>query len=321
MGATRQRRITRTVLMAAAAALAVASLSACEPTYTVKDTEVSLAIPCGGTTNVDARWAFPENTTPTGMIWLQHGFARSNDNVADLMRRYAARGYVVVNPSFSGFGTCAINAAALHTAVASVIAGSPSPTSALQVSANAARSNLGLPALTLPTKIVLSGHSAGGAAMTAVGGALVSNPDPAVSSRLKGIVLLDPVENADNAMAANLPKLKALPVLTISGGNSSCNANSSGTNVLLPNRTGFAGVRLPSGCHCDAEADTTDVLCTLVCGTPQQKNKDALRDLAVDWANGMLKGAPVADVNPGGATYEKLLTAGTITTLTGTAPA
>lgn len=321
MGATRQRRITRTALMAAAGLLAVASLAACEPTYTVKDTEVSLAIPCSGTTNIDARWAFPDGVTPTGMIWLQHGFARSNDNVADLMRRYAARGYVVVNPSLSGFGTCAINAAATHTALASVIAGSPSPTSALQVSANAARANLGLPALTLPTKIVLSGHSAGGAAMTAVGGALVSNPDPAVSSRLKGIVLLDPVENADNAMAANLPKLKSLPVLTISGGNSSCNANSSGTNVLLPNRTGFAGVRLPSGCHCDAEADTTDILCTLVCGTPQQKNKDALRDLAVDWANGMLKGAPVADVYPGGETYQKLLTAGTITTLTGTAPA
>lgn len=321
MGATRQRRITRTALMAAAGLLAVASLAACEPTYTVKDTEVSLAIPCSGTTNIDARWAFPDGVTPTGMIWLQHGFARSNDNVADLMRRYAARGYVVVNPSLSGFGTCAINAAATHTALASVIAGSPSPTSALQVSANAARANLGLPALTLPTKIVLSGHSAGGAAMTAVGGALVSNPDPAVSSRLKGIVLLDPVENADNAMAANLPKLKSLPVLTISGGNSSCNANSSGTNVLLPNRTGFAGVRLPSGCHCDAEADTTDILCTLVCGTPQQKNKDALRDLAVDWANGMLKGAPVADVYPGGETYQELLTAGTITTLTGTAPA
>ena len=321
MGAMSGRRIVRTVVLAASVAVAVASLSACEPSYTVRDTEVTLAVPCGGTTNVDARWAFPEGVTPTGMIWLQHGFARSNDNVADLMRRYAARGYVVVNPSFAAFGTCAINAGVLHTAVASVIAGSPSPTSALQVSANAARSALGLPPLTLPTNIVLSGHSAGGAAMTAVGGALISNPDPAVSSRLKGIVLLDPVENADNAMAANLPKLKAVPVLTISGGNSSCNANGSGTNVLLPTRTGFAGVRLPSGCHCDAEADTTDALCTIVCGTPQQKNKDALRDLAVDWANGMLKGSPVAAVYPGGETYEKLLTAGTITALTGTAPA
>ncbi len=320
MGAARQRRITRTVLVAAAAACAVASLAACEPTYTVKDTEVSLAVPCGGTTNVDARWAFPEGVTPTGMVWLQHGFARSNDNMADLMRRYAARGYVVVNPSFGAFGSCAINAAALHAALASLIAGSASPTSALQVSADAARSALGLAPLTLPTNIVLSGHSAGAAAMTAVAGALASNPNPAVSSRLKGIVLLDPVENADNAMAANLPKLKALPVLTISGANSSCNANSSGTSVLLPTRTGFAGVRLPSGCHCDAEADTTDVLCTLVCGTPQQKNKDALRDLAVDWAHGMLKGTPVAAVLPGGATYETLLAAGTITTLTGTAP-
>jgi hypothetical protein len=177
-----------------------------------------------------------------------------------------------------------------------------------------------MPPLTLPTNIVLSGHSAGAAAMTAVGGSLVSNPNPAVSSRLKGLVLLDPVENADNAMAANLPKLKSLPVLTISAPNSTCNSNSSGTNVLLPTRTGFAGVRLPSGCHCDAEADTTNGLCTVLCGTPQQKNKDALRELAVDWANGMLKGAPIASVYPGGSAYETLLAAGTITTLTGTAP-
>jgi dienelactone hydrolase len=306
--------------MAAAAAVAVASLAACEPSYAVKDTEVNLAVPCGGTTNASTRWAFPEGVTPTGVIWLQHGFSRSNDNVADLMRRYAVRGYVVVNPSFGAFGSCALNSSALHTALASVIAGSESPTSALQVSADAARSALGMPPLTLPTNIVLSGHSAGAAAMTAVGGSLVSNPNPAVSSRLKGLVLLDPVENADNAMAANLPKLKSLPVLTISAPNSTCNSNSSGTNVLLPTRTGFAGVRLPSGCHCDAEADTTNGLCTVLCGTPQQKNKDALRELAVDWANGMLKGAPIASVYPGGSAYETLLAAGTITTLTGTAP-
>jgi hypothetical protein len=299
--------------------LAVAALTACEPTYAVKRTEVKLAIPCNGTTSVDADWAIPEGVTPTGFLWLQHGFARSNDNLVDLEKAYAARGWIVVSPTISGFGTCSINASVTHAGIASLLAGSTAGGSALEASYDAARTKLGLPAANLPSSFGLSGHSAGGAAMTVVGGAIASNPSSAVSSRLKGIVLLDPVENADNGMAANLPKLTGKKVFTISGGDSSCNANSSGTKALLPKRTGFAGVRLPSGCHCDAEAETTDGTCTLVCGTPKAANKSALKQLATDWMSDMLSGKTTASAYPGGEYYEKTKTAGTITTLTGTA--
>ena len=61
---------------------------------------------------------------------------------------------------------------------------------------------------------MLSGHSAGGALVTVVGGIVNSNPDANVRARLKGVMLLDPVENADNGMATNLPKLADKPVLT-----------------------------------------------------------------------------------------------------------
>jgi hypothetical protein len=300
-----------------AGAIAVASLTACEPSYGVKLAEVKLAVPCGGTTSVDAEWAIPEGVAPTGFVWLQHGFARSNDALIDLQKTYAARGWIVVSPTISAIGTCSINAAVLHQGIATLLAGSTAGGSALEASYDAARTKAALPAADLPSSFALSGHSAGGAAMTVVGGTLASNA--AVAPRLKGIVLLDPVENADNGMAANLTKLTSKTVLTISGGDSSCNSNSSGTKVLLPKRSGFAGVRLPSGCHCDAEADTTDGLCTLACGTPKAANKTALKQLASDWITDLFRAKANPTSYPGGEYYEKTKAAGTITTLTGTA--
>lgn len=297
----------------------MALLAACEPNYAVKRTEVNLAVPCNGTTNVNAEWSVPEGMTPTGFIWLQHGFARSNDALIDLQTKYTSRGWIVVSPTMAAFGTCAINAAVLHTAVTNLLVGSTGVGSALETSYDAARTKLGLPAANLPSDFALSGHSAGGAMVTVVGGNVAANASPAVKARLKGVVLLDPVENSDNGMAAGLPKLSGKPVLTISGGDSSCNANSSGTKVLLPKRTGFAGVRLPSGCHCDAEADSTDATCTIICGTPKAENKAALKQLAADWISDMLSGKTTASAYPGGEYYEKTKTAGTITTLTGTA--
>lgn len=305
--------------MVMGAAIVVGALAACEPTYDVKLTEVKLAVPCGGTTSVDAEWAIPEGVTPTGFVWLQHGFARSNDNLIDLQKAYAARGWIVVSPSLGAFGSCSINDAGMHSGIAALLAGSTAGGSALEASYDAARTKLGLAAANLPPNFGLSGHSAGGAAMTVVAGAIASNPSIAESSRLKGVVLLDPVENSDNGMAAALPKLTAKKVLTISGGDSSCNSNSSGTKVLLPKRAGFTGVRLPSGCHCDAEGETTDGTCTIVCGTPKAANKTALKQLATDWLSDMLAGKTTASAYPGGEYYEKTKAAGTITTLTGTA--
>ncbi len=301
------------------AAIVVTSLAACEPSYGVKVADVKLAIPCSGTTSVDAKWAIPDGVVPTGFVWLQHGFARSNAAVADLQKAYSARGWIVVSPNISGFGTCSINAAVLHTGIANLLAGSTAPGSALEASYDAARTKLGLGPADLPNSFALSGHSAGGALATVVGGTIAANPSSAVSSRLKGIVLLDPVENADNGMAANLPKLTGKRVYTISGGDSSCNSNSSGTKVFLPKRTGFAGVRLPSGCHCDAEGATTDGTCTLLCGTPKAANVAALKQLATDWLSDILRSKTTASAYPGGQYYEQTKAAGTITTLTGTA--
>ncbi len=312
-------KLRRSFALVVGLAVAVGLLAACEPNYEVKTTETNLAIPCGGTTNVNTIWAVPEGVTPTGFIWLNHGFARSNDAVFDLQKKYASRGWVVVSPTLAAFGGCAVNAAAMHTAIASLLVGSTGGGSALEASYDAARSALSLPAADLPSNFAISGHSAGGALATAVAGIVNTNADANVRARLKGVMLLDPVENTDNAMAVNLPKLADKPVLTIAAADGACNANTSGSKQVVAKRSGFVGVKMPTGCHCDAEADTTDVLCTLTCGTPKDENKTALKRLAADWISDMLSGNVTGGSYPGGQYYETTKTAGTITTFTGTA--
>lgn len=315
VGGARRRRRSVGVLVALAL---VVVLGACRADLAVQTRATSLRIPCGSSgTQVDARWTFPTDKAPVGLVWLQHGFARSAERLDDMARSLAARGHVVVAPSLGSFGGCSINEPAVQAAVAALVSGR-AETAALQTSWDAARSAAGLPALALPAEVVLAGHSAGGALATVAAGAVAADPSPDVRARLAGVLLLDPVENTANGMQAALPALAGTTVLTVSAAPGSCNAQGSGTARLLAARSGFVGVRLPSGCHCDAEADSTDWTCTVVCGTPSATNEAATKRLAADWADDMVRGRHVDEQPyPGGTWYEQQRQAGTIVTLTG----
>ncbi len=298
--------------------LAVATLlGACRTTAAVTVQTATVRLPCGGGTTVGARWTFPA-TTPTGVVFLQHGFGRSAARLDDLARSVSARGLVVVAPDLASFGACSINEAATRAAVADLLDGQGPDD--LQASADRARSAAGLPPAALPSGVVLAGHSAGGALATAAASRLVTDPRDAVRRRVRGVVLLDPVETGDAAMAGALPALRGTSILTVSSPAGACNASGSGTAALVASRPGVVGVRLPSGCHCDAEADSTDGLCTLVCGTPKPTNEAVLKRLTADWADDMARGRHVdAEPYPGGAWYESQRQAGVLVTLTGTA--
>lgn len=302
------------------AAMLLVTLAGCRTTSPVQTVSRSLRIPCGsGGTQVDARWTFPTDRDPAGLVWLQHGFARSAARLDDLAASIAARGHVVVAPSVSSFGACSVNENALHEAIANLLSGGPA-SSALQTSWDAARSAAGRPLIALPTKVVVAGHSAGGALATVVASRVTQDGSPSTRARLAGVVLLDPVENSANGMRSALPALAATSVLTVSAPGGSCNANASGTARVLAARSGFVGVRLPTGCHCDAEADSTDALCTIACGTPRTENEVALKRLAADWSDDMLRGRHGDEhPYPGGQWYEEQRSAGTLVTLTGQA--
>ncbi|GAA2634578.1 alpha/beta fold hydrolase [Paractinoplanes durhamensis] len=318
----------------AAATLSVATLSvatlvttpaAAQAAATEVDGDIS--VPCWiYSYTQDADWYFPATTTPKALVYLQHGFSRSGANLADLARRYQAAGFLVFAPTLPSIDLygCTVNNTGNNTvfltSVAAWIGQSSSPTGALAKSYAAAAKTAGRTGSTLPTKLVLAGHSAGGEAVTYIANVLRTTY-PAAFANLEYLQLLDPVKSpAGTNMAIGLTGLKttALPIRTISSPPYLANSNASGTVELTSTiNSNFLGVRLTSGSHCDAEGSSTNVLCTLTAGTSQAANVTALQTLAVNWTLDEVDHTTTATCYPGGTYYQGLLTAGTIETLSG----
>ena len=261
----------------------------------------SLAIPCGCGLTVPADWYFPhEAQPPIGLIYLQHGFFRSNANVSALAVQLAARtDSVVVAPTISsnpftpnGYW---INGTPMQQAIAALFTGNRS---ALNASAAAAA---GYP-VALPQSFVLAGHSAGGNLVTGVAAFLAQN---GAISGLRAVILFDPVDY-DGDMQAALAELAGAnfrPVLTISSPPCLCNFFGSGTNALVDARPGqFVGVGLAGGTHVDVEGASTDILAELVCGFPLPVNVAAVESLATGWITDAFTGSHTGIYGPPGAT-------------------
>jgi hypothetical protein len=290
---------------------------------TAAEVDGSISVPCWiYTYKPDADWYFPATTSPKALVYLQHGFSRANDNVADLARRYQAAGYLVVAPTLPSadiYG-CTVNNLGNNTvflnSVATWLGNAGNPSGALATSYATAAAKAGRSGTNLPAKYVLAGHSAGGEAVTYIANRLRTT-HPAAFANVQHLQLLDPVKSLfGNNMATGLNGLSgtSLPILTISSPPYLANSDASGT-VALTGTLGrpFLGVRLTTGSHCDAEGSSTNVLCTLTAGTSQAANVAALQTLAVNWASG----AGDTSYHPGGAYYQSLLAGGVIQTLSG----
>jgi hypothetical protein len=244
-----------------------------------------VTVDCGTSgTDVPTDWYFPQPDPNLGLVWLQHGFSRANNQMVDLATEIASRGYVVFATSLApGTTGCAMNNAGFLSDFARLFPDLADPNTGLLRSARAAALAAGVPLSTLPADFAFSGHSAGDAAVLAVARNLVVD-HPAAAAGLRGIALPDPVESTTGALIATaLPALATLPVYTVSSPAYSCNSNTSGTVLLAASGRPFAGVRLATGCHCDAEGDSTDFLCTAFCGTPQPANVAALQTPVTGW--------------------------------------
>ncbi|WP_051153235.1 alpha/beta hydrolase [Nocardia niigatensis] len=254
----------------------------------------------------NADWYLPDRT-PRGLVWLQHGFARTTANVAALAGILSDAGYLVfapslpfVNPSGCTLQNLGDNTPFLDT-VADLFATAEDPSGALARSLAAAASAAGLTAPALPRQFVFIGHSAGAEAVEYVAHRLhAGHPD--AWTALRGLVLLDPVKsflgNNTDAALADLDRTP-LPVLTVSGPPGLCNNFGSGTTALrtLLHRS-FVGVRLPAGAHTDAEGASSDVAGELACGVPQSTNVSALQHLAVRWTGDFVTGTEVTRDDP-----------------------
>ncbi|BCJ76785.1 hypothetical protein CS0771_63290 [Catellatospora sp. IY07-71] len=272
-----------------------------------------------------ADWYFPSGT-PRGLVYLQHGFSRSNGNMQDLAEHYAAAGFVVFAPTLPSANLygCTVNNIGNNTDflnnVADLLGKATDPNDKLGRSFADARNRAGRAGLALPTTYVLSGHSAGGEVASYVANRLRTTY-PAQFGRVKALVLLDPVKSPVGSSTVDAfrgLRTTGLPMYAISSPPYLANSDASGTVALtgeVPRP--FLGVRLTSGCHCDAEGGSTDGLCTLTSGTPQTENVTALQTLAVAWAVDGAAGTTTPAYYPGGAYYDGLLAAGTTQTLSG----
>ncbi|MBO2447867.1 hypothetical protein J4573_12255 [Actinomadura barringtoniae] len=322
------RRRSARALTIAALTTAPLVLAASPPAEAAAVTKIqtTVDIRCAFTTlKQNADWYFPSGR-PQGLVWLQHGFARSNGNVTDLATKYAGAGYLVFAPALPSANLlgCTLQNIGNNTDflnnVADLFGKASDPSDKLGRSLAAAKSKAGRPEVTMPSTTVFAGHSAGGEAVEYVA-QRVRSTYPAAWAGLRGLVLLDPVKSfIGNNTDAALGGLDGttLPILTIASPPYICNNSGSGTDALQTRlHRPFVGVRLTTGAHTDAEGASTDSVGTLACGTPQDKNVAALQTLAVGWARDDFNGTRTADYYPGGGYYQGLLGAGTIQTLPG----
>lgn len=279
--------------------------------------ENTVDIGCASTTlRQGSDWYFPSGS-PKALLWLQHGFAGTNDGMTDTARRFADQGFLVFAPTLPSahiYG-CTLQNLGDNTGFLNNVAALFGGSAALSRSFSDAAGKAGRSGLALPSALVFAGHSAGGEAVPHVAGRLLST-HPSAFARLRGLVLFDPVKSiAGDNLGGALGPLGAtgLPILAITSPPYLCNSFGGGTNELLARLSRpFLGVRLSTGSHVDVEGSTAPAVEKLACGTPKTANVSALQTLSVGWAGDFVSGSVTAGLYPGGDVYEGLRAAGTI---------
>lgn len=302
---------------ASAAIIAACALAISAPTAEADASRLpgTIDIPCATTTlQQSADWYLPTRT-PKGMVWIQHGFARTNSNVAQLATAFADSGYLVFAPAlpFMDLAGCTLQNLGDNTGfldnVATLFGTATDPNGALARSLTDAAARAGMVAPQLPNDFVFVGHSAGAEAVAFAAHRLhVAHPES--FAHLRGLVLLDPVksflgDNTDRALADLDPT--DLPILTIAAAPSLCNNLGSGTTAVQHQlHRPFLGISVSDGMHTDAEGTSSDSLGTLLCGTPSIANTTMLRTLALGWTGDFLTGTETPAYYP--ATTEAAVT-------------
>ncbi|GAA5106156.1 alpha/beta hydrolase [Nocardia iowensis] len=315
------RSLVLTAMFAAACAAATTAtpIAHAEPERVPDTVDIACA---GAIRHRNADWYLPDGAAH-GLVWLQHGFARSNANVASLAEHFAAAGYVVFAPAlpFLDPAGCTLQNLGDNTGfldnIAGLFATAAGPTSPLARSFAAATAAANRPDLRLPQETVFVGHSAGAEAVEYVAHRLHAD-HPAAFADLRGLVLLDPVksflgDNTDQALA-DLDHTD-LPILDIAAKPSQCNLFGVGTAAvqrLLHRR--YLGVRIGTGVHTDAEGASGDTLGNLLCGNPKSVNISTLQTLAVGWTTDYFTGTRTADYYPAHAPATDAATAQTAVT-------
>jgi Alpha/beta hydrolase family len=261
------------------------------PGSTVTVRTSTLTMPVAGGRTVEADWYFPDDETPTRLIYFQHGLGASGPMYSYTAATLAEQTHsIVVAPSltsnfFDADGAW-LGGTPMQQAVADLFLGDRQ---ALTQSASAAAGY----EVTLPTRFVLAGHSLGGSLVMGAAGDMVDN---GAIHDLAGVLLLDSVD-VNNSVPTALQKLKGAnyrPVYDISSERYVWNMFGTVGDELEAARPGqFNGVMLVGGRHIDALQGGNPFLQLseyLIAGFSQPRNVEAVKTLAVGWVNDMFAG-------------------------------
>ncbi len=278
---------------------------------TVTVRQSSLTIDVAGGLTVPAYWYFPADTSPDRLILLQHGFLASAPMYSYTAAQLAQNTHsIVVTLSLSSnfldvYGAWT-GGDPMHRAIAELFEGDRT---ALTASATAAAGR----AVTLPTRFVLAGHSAGGGLALGVANHL----DAESLGNLAGILMFDGVAMGTVTAADLIASLPAdLPIMQIAGWSYGWNLYGDTTLALSQVRSGrFNGVELSGGRHMDSMQNGNLGVQLFVLSLGEFSlpwNVDAIQTLSSSWVNKMFTGA--TDYGTPGQTF-------TISTADGTATA
>lgn len=322
------RRFATLIATSALIATVLVTAVGASPASAVGSVKVSnnTTIRCGFVNySTPTDWYIPATGTPKGLVWLQHGFTENKGNWADYGPKLAAAGYVAVAttlPTADLFG-CTVQNIGNNTGylnnIATVFGQAATGSGALVTSYNDATRRAGRSGLGFPARWSFVGHSAGGEAVAYVAQRLRTNHASGFA-RLGGLVLEDPVASfigSNLSSALSGLNTTTLPIYALASPPYSCNNNQSGTLLVerrLTTRT-FHGAQITSGSHGDVFGSAVGAIETATCGTPQAKNVAAVQALSTAWLTDQIAGTTTAANYPGGASYQPLVSAGTIATL------
>lgn len=264
-------------------------------TVTVSSSRLRLDCGCapGSGESVPADWYIPQvaegEDPPERLIYLQHGFLAAAPWYSYIAAALAEQtNSIVVAPSitsnFLKYDQCWLGGAPMHQAMAGLFA---DDNTALADSA-AAAGYTG----PIPDRVVLMGHSAGGAAVSGIAGYMTDNGS---ADRLAGVVLLDGV-GMNGQMANDLKKVDGdIPIYQLAAPKYMWNMFGSGTDALLQARpdADFYGVTLAGGSHVDTMRGGNWLIQfsqQLVAGFSKPQNVAAADILMVGWVNDMFDG-------------------------------
>ena len=256
----------------------------------------TLVLPGSNGYAVNTTWYFPNHDeAPIGLIFMQHGWTRTDTNLSALAQQLADQtNSIVVSPTVSSNPSDRyyILNDPINRAVAALFVGDRSE---LTASAAAAAGH----PVSLPQHFVLAAHSAAGTLATA--GYLV---DAGAASNLKAVILFDSVADGDATTGmAKLAGANAVPVMLIAADVPvTCNDGGAATNTTInsaPDK--FVAIMLDHGSHLDAEGANTDSLATWVCGpAPTPQNAAAVQIISAAWINDAFTGSHTGIYAPAG---------------------